>query len=88
MFNKHNSEKESVKSTEMNSTDLSTLYHKPVLNREEASIFLGVSIRHIDNLVRRMDIPFSRTGRRILFRRKDIDKYLESNNSEEGFICV
>ena len=52
---------ENIKSTEMNSTDLSTLYHKPVLNREEASIFLGVSIRHIDNLVRRMDIPFSRT---------------------------
>lgn len=79
---------ETVKSTELSTTDLSTLYHKPVLNREEASIFLGVSIRHIDNLIKRMDIPFSKSGRRTLFRRTDIDSYMESNNSEGGLINV
>ena len=88
MLNNHNSEKESVKSTELSSTDLSTLYHKPVLNREEASIFLGVSIRHIDNLIKRMDIPFSKSGSRTLLRRTDIDKYIESNNSQGGLINV
>jgi excisionase family DNA binding protein len=79
---------EAVKSTELSTTDLSTLYHKPILNREEASIFLGVSIRHIDNLIKRMDIPFSKSGRRTLFRRIDIDKYMESNNSQGGLINV
>ena len=79
---------ETLKSTELSSTDLSTLYHKPILNREEASIFLGVSIRHIDNLIKRMDIPFSKSGRRTLFRRTDIDKYMESNNSQGGLINV
>ena len=79
MFNK-----ETVKAAEINSEKLHNIYHKPVLNREEASIFLGVSIRHIDNLTRRMELPFFKSGSRILFRRADIDKYIHTNSSERG----
>ena len=86
MINNNHSNEESGNSTELSTTDLSTLYHKPILNREEASIFLGVSIRHIDNLIKRMDIPFSKSGRRTLFRRVDIDKYVETNNTAGGIV--
>ena len=75
---------EAIKSTELSTTDLSTLYHKPVLNREEASIFLGVSIRHIDNLINSRSIPFSRVGGRIVFQRKRLDAYLNSSDSLGG----
>ena len=74
--------KEAGKTAEISSEKLKNIYHKPVLNREEASIFLGVSIRHIDNLTRRMELPFFKSGSRILFRRADIDKYIDSNSSE------
>ena len=74
------------KTAEISSEKLDNIYHKPVLNREEASIFLGVSIRHIDNLTGRMDLPFFKSGSRILFRRADIDKYIDSNSSEGGVV--
>ena len=61
------------KTAEISSEKLKNIYHKPVLNREEASIFLGVSIRHIDNLTGRMELPFFKSGSRILFRRADIE---------------
>lgn len=86
MINNNHSNKESGNYTELSTTDLSTLYHKPILNREEASLFLGVSIRHIDNLIKRMDIPFSKSGRRTLLRRVDIDKYVETNNTAGGIV--
>tara|TARA_B110001450_G_scaffold88638_1_gene84269 strand:+ start:200 stop:454 length:255 start_codon:yes stop_codon:yes gene_type:complete len=73
-----------INTAEINSEKLHNIYHKPVLNREEASIFLGVSIRHIDNLTRRMELPFFKSGSRILFKRSNLDKYIDSNSSERG----
>ena len=73
-----------AKTAEISSEKLHNIYHKPVLNREEASIFLGVSIRHIDNLTRRMELPFFKSGSRILFKRSNLDKYIDSNSSERG----
>jgi excisionase family DNA binding protein len=73
-----------INTGEINSEKLHNIYYKPVLNREEASIFLGVSIRHIDNLTRRMELPFFKSGSRILFKRSNLDKYIDSNSSERG----
>lgn len=59
-------------------------YEKTILNRKEASDYLGVSIRHLDNLMSKRMIPFSRLGRRIIFRKIDIDKFVESTNTHRG----
>jgi len=80
--------KNSNKSTEINSTDLSTLYNKPVLNKKEASIFLGVSKRHLDNLMERRSIPFSRLGGRIVFQKKRLIQLLDSTDSLGGMLNV
>lgn len=76
--------KEAVKAAEISSEKLINIINKPVLNRVEASIFLGVSIRHIDNLTRRMELPFFKSGSRILFKRSNLDEYIDSNSSERG----
>ena len=76
--------KEVVKTAEISSEKLINITNKPVLNREEASIFLGVSIRHIDNLTRSMELPFFKSGSRILFKRSNLDEYIDSNSSERG----
>ena len=73
-----------IKVAEISSEKLINITSKPVLNREEASIFLGVSIRHIENLTRRMELPFFKSGSRILFKRSNLDKYIDLNSSERG----
>ncbi|MFL2848441.1 MAG: helix-turn-helix domain-containing protein [Coraliomargaritaceae bacterium] len=70
------------------STELSILYHKPVLNKKEASIFLGVSKRHLDNLMERRSIPFSRLGGRIVFQKKRLIQLLDSTDSLGGMLNV
>jgi len=68
------------------STDLNELYNKPVLNKKETSIFLGVSNRHIDNLIYRKSIPFSKIGGRIVFQNKRLIQFLDSTDSLGGML--
>lgn len=65
-------------------SELIIINNKLVLNKEETSKFLGVSLRHIDNLVNTRSIPFSRVGGRIVFQRKRLDSYLNSSDSLGG----
>ena len=65
-------------------SELKIINNKQVLNKEETSKFLGVSTRHIDNLINSRSIPFSRVGGRIVFQRKRLDAYLNSSDSLGG----
>ena len=58
--------------------------NKEILNKKEASKFLGVSLRHIDNLINRRSIPFSRVGGRIVFQKRRLYQYLDSTDSLGG----
>lgn len=62
--------------------------HTDILNKKEASKYLGVSIRHIDNLINRRSIPFSRLGGRIVFQKKRLIQYLDSTDSLGGMLNV
>jgi excisionase family DNA binding protein len=62
----------------------SKLLDKEVLNKKETSEYLGISLRHLDNLVSRRAIPFSRVGGRIVFRKKRLIQYLDSTDSLGG----
>tara|TARA_R100001163_G_C4956866_1_gene122317 strand:+ start:216 stop:398 length:183 start_codon:yes stop_codon:yes gene_type:complete len=50
---------------------------KNYLNRFEVAKYLGVSIRYIDILIKEKSIPFARLGKRIIFSKGNIDKWLD-----------
>lgn len=47
------------------------------MNREEAADFLGVSVSFLEEMKASYQIPFCRVGGRVIFRRRDLDKFLE-----------
>ncbi len=49
-----------------------------LLTRQEAMDYLRISKRTLDNLMRKRDIPFIKIGKKVLFRKADIDAWLES----------
>lgn len=58
---------------------------RTTLTAKEAAEYLGISYWLITQLVRRKQIPCSRVGKRILFRKEALDIYLskKENNSLE-----
>ena len=50
---------------------------KNYLNRFEVAKYLGVSTRYIDILIKEKSIPFARLGKRIIFNKGNIDKWLD-----------
>lgn len=48
------------------------------LTKEEASELLRISRPTLDRMIKRKEIPYIKLGRRVLFRKKDIDEFLES----------
>lgn len=51
---------------------------RSTLTVEETRIYIGVSVDMIYKLVREKALPHFRIGRRILFKREAIDRYIES----------
>ena len=49
---------------------------------EEAAEYLGISYWLITQLVRRKQIPCSRVGKRILFRKEALDIYLSKKEND------
>ena len=75
---------EALKSKSLQSTrPIEIIFQAPVLNREEAGIFLGCSTRTIDSLLNDGSLAKSQKsyGSQVCIRRADLDKYLEENNS-------
>ena len=58
---------------------------RTTLTMKEAGEYLGISYWLINQLVRRKQIPCSRVGKRILFRKEALDSYLSSK--EDDSIC-
>jgi excisionase family DNA binding protein len=50
---------------------------RSVMNRDEAADYLRVSVRLLTNLVAARKIRGVRIGRRVVFRRADLDHYVD-----------
>ena len=46
-----------------------------VLSRADVAHWLGVSVGAVDGYCRAEDLPFRKVGRRVLFRRRDVEKW-------------
>lgn len=55
---------------------------RSTLTVEETAIYIGVSVDMIYKLVREKALPHFRIGRRILFKREVIDRYIEQKIKE------
>lgn len=56
--------------------------HRTTLTAKEAAEYLGISYWLITKLVRRKQIPCSRVGKRILFRKEALDIYLSKKEND------
>ena len=70
-----------MKNYDLTPQQLESIYIKPILSLEEASIFLGISFKHLYNLVKSNKIVFFKCGKRKLIRRSDLEKYIDDNIS-------
>ena len=55
---------------------------RTTLTMKEAAEYLGISYWLITQLVRRKQIPCSRVGKRILFRKEALDIYLSKKEND------
>jgi len=55
---------------------------RTTLTAKEAAEYLGISYWLITQLVRRKQIPCSRVGKRILFRKEALDSYLSKKEND------
>ena len=51
---------------------------KPLLSISDASTYCGLSIRSLNNLIYKRLIPVIHIGRRVYFRRSDIDSLIKN----------
>ena len=56
--------------------------HRTTLTAKEAAEYLGILYWLITQLVRRKQIPCSRVGKRILFRKEALDIYLSNKEND------
>jgi excisionase family DNA binding protein len=62
---------------------------RPVFNTKQAAEYLGLSTTTLERLRSSYEIPFVRLGGRVVYRRKDLDWFINSNvvssvNDERG----
>ena len=55
---------------------------RTTLTAKEAAEYLGISYWLITQLVRKKQIPYSRIGKRILFRKESLDFYLNKKEDD------
>ena len=48
-----------------------------LLTKEDVEAYLRIGRRTLDRLIKAREIPFIKLGRRVLFRKTDIDAWLE-----------
>jgi excisionase family DNA binding protein len=54
-----------------------------LLSEQEAARLLGLSIRTLEHLISRKEIPVRRIGRRVLITRSAIESFAREQNSNE-----
>jgi len=50
---------------------------RPVFNTQESAKYLGISCTSMERLRSSYAIPFVRLGGRVVYRRKDLDQFIE-----------
>jgi excisionase family DNA binding protein len=57
-----------------------------LMTKREVMDYLRISLATIDRLIKRYAFPYIKLGKRVLFRRSEIDAYLESKTiRKKGF---
>lgn len=54
-----------------------------LLSKQEAARMLGVSIRSLEHLISRQEIPTRKIGRRVLIARSAVESFARVQNSSE-----
>jgi excisionase family DNA binding protein len=49
-----------------------------LLMKEDVEAYLRIGRRTLDRLIKAREIPFIKLGRRVLFKKADVDAWLES----------
>ena len=55
------------------------MVEKDLLDRAEVMNYLRISRGTLDKLQRTRDLPFVKIGKKVLFRKRDIDRFLEKH---------
>ena len=59
-----------------------------LLNRDEAAEFLRISMRSLDRLAARGEIPYSKIGKKVVYSQTDLESYFRKmrigNQAREG----
>jgi hypothetical protein len=58
---------------------LEVISRKSVLNEDEAALYMNRSVNAMRELRYKWRIPYIKDGRKIQYRRKDLDAYIEKN---------
>lgn len=58
------------------------IIHRTTLTAKEAADYLGISYWLITQLVKRKQIPCSRVGKRLLFRKEALDIFLSKKEND------
>lgn len=57
---------------------LSPEMERELLTKAELMEYLRISRGTVDKLIKRREVPFIKLGKKVLFRKKEIDAWLES----------
>ena len=63
---------------EAKSFNISKNFNKPLLAIPDSSIYSGLSVRSLNNLIYTKQIPVVHVGRRIYLRKSDLDQLIEN----------
>ncbi len=58
-----------------------------LLSKHEAARLLGLSIRSLEHLISRKEIPTRRIGRRVLIARSAVESFAQARNSDGRETC-
>jgi len=54
------------------------MLERDLFTRKEIMEYLRISRGTLDRMMKRRDLPFIKLGKKVLFRKQDIDRFLES----------
>lgn len=55
---------------------------RPLVDKAAVAEYLGTTVRHVEFLVYRREIPFTKVGRYVRFNLDQVDAWLTANESE------
>jgi excisionase family DNA binding protein len=55
---------------------------EPLLDKDQAADLLGIGRWHLEALIRRREIPFTKVGRLIRFKPEELRAWIDDNSTE------